>query len=133
MRRDVSADGGKLFATLSRLWPYIWPSDRKDLQRRVVVATLLLFAAKFATLAVPFTFKWAVDALAGQGSAPVAADSWLVWALAAPVAMTLAYGGMRIVMAVVTQLRDGMFAKVAMHAVRQVFRGVSDDAVRRGS
>ena len=52
MRRDVSADGGKLFATLSRLWPYIWPSDRKDLQRRVVVATLLLFAAKFATLAV---------------------------------------------------------------------------------
>jgi ATP-binding cassette subfamily B protein len=120
MRRDVSADGGKLFATLSRLWPYIWPSDRKDLQRRVVVATLLLFAAKFATLAVPFTFKWAVDALAGQGSAPVAADSWLVWALAAPVAMTLAYGGMRIVMAVVTQLRDGMFAKVAMHAVRKL-------------
>ena len=33
---------------------------------------VLLFAAKLATLAVPFTFKWATDALAGQGSAPVA-------------------------------------------------------------
>lgn len=120
MRREVSASGGRLFTTLGRLWPYIWPSDRRDLQNRVVFATLLLFVAKFATLAVPFTFKWAVDALAGQGSAPIAADSWLTWALAAPIAMTLAYGGMRIVMAVVTQLRDGVFAKVAMHAVRKL-------------
>ena len=120
MRRDVSADGGKLFATLGRLWPYIWPADRKDLQQRVIFATLLLFAAKFATLAVPFTFKWAVDALSGQGTAPFAADSWLTWAFAAPVAMTIAYGGMRILMAAITQLRDGMFAKVAMHAVRKL-------------
>ena len=34
--------------------------------------------------------------------------------------MTLAYGGMRILMAVLTQLRDGVFAKVAMHAVRRL-------------
>jgi ABC-type transport system involved in Fe-S cluster assembly fused permease/ATPase subunit len=34
--------------------------------------------------------------------------------------MTLAYGGMRIVMAVLTQFRDGIFAKVAMHAVRRL-------------
>jgi ATP-binding cassette subfamily B protein len=75
LRRDISADGGKLFRTLGRLWPYIWPSDRADLKQRVLWATLLLFAAKLATVAVPFTFKWAVDALAGQGTAPVAADS----------------------------------------------------------
>ena len=81
---------------------------------------VLLLAAKLATIAVPFTFKWATDALAGQGSAPVAASDWLVWALAAPIAMTIAYGGMRILMAVLTQLRDGMFAKVAMHAVRRL-------------
>ena len=92
MKRDVSADGGALFRTIARLWPYIWPSDRRDLQWRVVLATLLLFGAKLATVAVPFTFKWAVDALTGQGSAPVAADSWLAWAIAAPIAMTLAYG-----------------------------------------
>jgi ATP-binding cassette, subfamily B, heavy metal transporter len=120
MRHEVSADGGALFKTLRRLWPYIWPSDRADLKRRVIWATLLLFAAKLATVAVPFTFKWAVDALTGQGSAPVATDNWLAWAIAAPIAMTLAYGGMRILMAGFTQFRDGMFAKVAMHAVRRL-------------
>ena len=121
MKRDVSADGGgALFRTLARLWPYIWPSDRRDLQWRVVWSTVLLFGAKLATVAVPFTFKWAIDALTGQGSAPVAADSWLLWVFAAPVAMTLAYGVMRILMAVLTQLRDGVFAKVAMHAVRRL-------------
>jgi ATP-binding cassette subfamily B protein len=34
--------------------------------------------------------------------------------------MTIAYGGMRILMAALTQLRDGIFAKVAMHAVRRL-------------
>jgi ABC-type transport system involved in Fe-S cluster assembly fused permease/ATPase subunit len=120
MRREVSADGGALLKTLRRLWPYIWPSDRADLKRRVIWATVLLLFAKLATVAVPFTFKWGVDALAGQGTAPVAADNWLAWAVAAPIAMTLAYGGMRILMAGFTQLRDGMFAKVAMHAVRRL-------------
>jgi ABC-type transport system involved in Fe-S cluster assembly fused permease/ATPase subunit len=120
MKRDVSADGGALFKTLARLWPYIWPSDRTDLKRRVLLAALLLFGAKLATVSVPFTFKWAVDALSGQGSAPVAAESWLGWAIAAPIAMTLAYGFMRILMSGLTQLRDGVFAKVAMHAVRRL-------------
>src|SRR5438309_6347465 len=120
MKRDVSADGGALLRTVARLWPYIWPAERRDLQVRVLWATLLLFGAKLATVAVPFTFKWAVDALSGQGSAPIAPDSWLAWAIAAPIVMTLAYGSMRMLMAGLTQLRDGVFAKVAMHAVRRL-------------
>jgi ATP-binding cassette subfamily B protein len=116
----VSADRGALMATIVHLWPYIWPSDRRDLKMRVVWATLLLLLAKFATIVTPFTFKWATDALAGAGSAPVGANDWLLWALAAPIAMTLAYGGMRVIMAVTTQMRDGVFAKVAMHAVRRL-------------
>src|SRR6187397_1877725 len=116
----VSADRGALLSTIVRLWPYIWPSERADLKMRVVGSLLLLLAAKLATIAVPFTFKWVTDALAGQGSAPVAASDWLLWAIAAPVAMTIAYGGMRIVMALLTQVRDGLFAKVAMHAVRRL-------------
>ena len=52
-------------ATVVNLWPYIWPADRRDLKARVIFATVLLFAAKLATVAVPFTFKWATDALAG--------------------------------------------------------------------
>jgi ATP-binding cassette subfamily B protein len=44
----------------------------------------------------------------------------VVWALAAPLAMTIAYGVMRTLMALLTQMRDGLFAKVAMHAVRRL-------------
>jgi ATP-binding cassette subfamily B protein len=56
MKRDVSGEGGAVFRTSVRLWPYIWPSDRSDLKRRVLWATILLFGAKLATMAVPFTF-----------------------------------------------------------------------------
>jgi ABC-type transport system involved in Fe-S cluster assembly fused permease/ATPase subunit len=113
----VSAERGALFRTVVNLWPYIWPSDRVDLKLRVLGAMLMLLAAKLATVAVPFTFKWATDALVGQGNAT---SDWLTWALAAPVLMTVAYGGMRILMGLLTQMRDGLFAKVAMHAVRRL-------------
>jgi len=109
-----------LLTTLVHLWPYIWPAERRDLKLRVLGAMVLLLLAKLATIAVPFTFKWATDALVGEGSAPVAASNWLAWAIAAPVLMTLAYALTRILMAGLTQLRDGLFAKVAMHAVRRL-------------
>jgi ATP-binding cassette subfamily B protein len=114
----VSASRGALFSTLIHLWPYIWPADRRDLKLRVLAAVVLLLAAKLATIAVPFTFKYATDALAGQGGTP--ASDWLAWVVAAPIAMTIAYGGMRILMAALTQMRDGVFAKVSMHAVRRL-------------
>ena len=121
LKREVSAeDGGSLLAIMRGLWPFIWPADRPDLQRRVGFSMLLLLAAKLATMAVPFTFKWATDALTGEGTAPVAPSSWLLWVFAAPVAMTIAYGGTRILMALLTQARDGIFAKVAMNAVRRL-------------
>jgi ABC-type transport system involved in Fe-S cluster assembly fused permease/ATPase subunit len=120
MKGEITADGGSLFSVMRELWPYIWPAERRDLKLRVAVAMLLLLAAKLATIAVPFTFKWATDALAGQGSAPIAPSSWLTWVLAAPIVMTVAYGGMRILMAALTQMRDGIFAKVAMNAVRRL-------------
>ena len=121
LKREVSADGAaSLLRTVVVLWPYIWPSDRRDLKLRVWVTMGLLLVAKIATMAVPFTFKWATDALTGKGSAPLGASSWLGWAIAAPVLMTIAYGLMRILMAVLTQARDGLFAKVAMNAVRRL-------------
>jgi ATP-binding cassette subfamily B protein len=118
-RAQISAGRGALGRTLWNLWPYIWPSDRRDLQLRVVFAMVLLLLAKLATIAVPFTFKWATDALVSEGTAP-AASSWLTWIIAAPLLMTVAYGVTRILMAVLTQVRDGLFAKVAMHAVRRL-------------
>jgi ABC-type transport system involved in Fe-S cluster assembly fused permease/ATPase subunit len=120
----ASGDGASLLGTVIHLWPYIWPTDRRDLKVRILGAMVLLLLAKLATVAVPFTYKWATDALAGQtggpGSAPVAGSDWVVWIMAAPIAMTIAYGGMRILMAVLTQVRDGLFAKVAMNAVRRL-------------
>src|SRR6267154_40363 len=118
-RPQVPGERGTLLATLVHLWPYIWPADRPDLKLRVWGALVLLLLAKVATLAVPFTFKWAIDALAGTPAAP-SGGSWLTWALAAPIIMTAAYGGTRILMSVLTQMRDGLFAKVAMHAVRRL-------------
>src|SRR5580658_1188938 len=117
--RQVS-DRTALFSMLVHLWPYIWPANRADLKARVIFATVLVFVAKLATVAVPFTFKWATAALPGHGTAPVWANSWFAWSLATPVMMTLAYGGMRIIVAVLTQWRDGVFAKVAMNAVRRL-------------
>jgi ATP-binding cassette, subfamily B, heavy metal transporter len=110
---------GALLPTMAHLWPYIWPSDRADLKLRVVAAMLLLLLAKLATVAVPFAFKWATDALAGHPSGPFPL-SGAGYAVAVPIVLTVAYGGMRVLMALLTQARDGLFAKVAMHAVRRL-------------
>ena len=46
---------------------------------------------------------------------------WLdTWLIASPVLMTISYGAVRVIMAVLTQWRDGIFARVAMHAVRRL-------------
>src|SRR6201993_4397043 len=115
-----SAEKATLIGTLVHLWPYIWPGDRADLKMRVVWSVVLLLLAKLATLAVPFTFKWATDALSGKGTAPVGASNWMIWVIASPLIMVASYGALRILMAVLTQWRDGIFARVAMHAVRKL-------------
>src|ERR1700716_2085698 len=115
-----SAQGATLFGTLVHLWPYIWPGDRADLKMRVVWSMVLLLVAKLATLSVPFTFKWAIDALTGHDTAPLQPSNWTLWLIASPLIMTVSYGAVRVIMAVLTQWRDGIFAKVAMHAVRKL-------------
>ncbi|WP_027551706.1 ABC transporter ATP-binding protein/permease [Bradyrhizobium sp. Cp5.3] len=116
----TSPERATLIGTLAHLWPYIWPSDRFDLKMRVIWSMVLLLAAKLITLAVPFSFKWATDALTGANTAPVQPDNWHLWVIASPLLLTASYGAMRILMAVLTQWRDGIFARVAMHAVRKL-------------
>jgi ATP-binding cassette subfamily B protein len=115
-----SAEKATLIGTLVHLWPYIWPGDRADLKMRVLWSVVLLLIAKVTTLSVPFTFKWAIDALNGTGSAPVQPSNWTMWLIASPLLMTISYGGVRVLMAILTQWRDGIFARVAMHAVRRL-------------
>src|SRR5215475_4058949 len=116
----TSPEKATLAGTLVHLWPYIWPHDRADLKMRVVWSMVLLLIAKLATLSVPFTLKWAIDALSGANTAPVEASNWMLWLFAAPLLLTIGYGGTRVLMALFTQWRDGIFARVAMHAVRKL-------------
>jgi ABC-type transport system involved in Fe-S cluster assembly fused permease/ATPase subunit len=109
-----------LLSTIVGLWPHMWPSTRPDLKRRVFFAFLLLLVAKLATVSMPFTFKWATDALVAvsEGKVPTAGTWFAIFS--APLALVALYGLVRISMALLTQLRDGLFAKVALHAVRRL-------------
>src|SRR5262249_28215002 len=46
----------------------------------------------------------------------------LPWLIGAPVAAIVLYGAVRVAMALLVQVREGIFAKVAMHAVRTLAR-----------
>ena len=113
-------DGGSLLATARRLSPYIWPRDRADLKARIFIAFLALVLAKLVTIAVPYSFKWATDALAADASQPAYLPLWL----AGPIVLTILYGLLRVAMAGLTQARDGLFAAVAMNAVRRLANDV---------
>jgi ATP-binding cassette subfamily B protein len=106
------------------LWPFIWPGDRPDLKRRVLYAFAALLATKVVTMLVPYSFKWATDALTGAtgGSHHLhfATGSWLALAVASPVIMVALYGAGRVLMVLFGQVRDALFAKVALHAVRRL-------------
>jgi ATP-binding cassette subfamily B protein len=113
-RVEASAN---LYSTVRNLWPYLWPSSREDLKRRIWIALAMLLVAKVITMAIPYSFKWATDAITGRtdhGLSVLPSD------LVGPIGLTLLYGVLRIVMALITQSRDALFASVAMHAVRRL-------------
>jgi len=114
--KTVSADSGSLLSTLANLWPYMWPADRTDLKMRVVWATAFLVVAKLVLVLVPYFFKWATDALSGEGGAP----AWMPAVIAGPVMLVVAYNVVRVVQLGFNQLRDALFARVGQHAVRQL-------------
>ncbi|NUJ79109.1 ABC transporter ATP-binding protein/permease [Methylocystis sp. FS] len=103
-----------LIKTIRHLWPYIWPRGRRDLELRVAAVFALLVISKLFNAATPYAFKWATDALAEGGP-----GAWGKVAAAA-IYFTLLMGAVRIVTVVLMQLRDGIFAAVAMHAVRRL-------------
>jgi ATP-binding cassette, subfamily B, heavy metal transporter len=119
-KRAPGGRGRTILSIIIPVLPYVWPRERPDLQLRVVAALLLLLASKLATLAIPLLFKLVTDALTGSEGPPTSGPSWLVWLLAAPIAIVLAYCVARVVESTLTQLRDGLFGKVAMHAVRRL-------------
>lgn len=94
------------------LTPYLWPRGDVELRARVVIALVLLVAAKVATVAIPAVFGRAVDTLeAGVSAGGVAA---------VPVALLIGYGLLRVGQQGFAELRDFVFAKVGQRAIRRI-------------
>jgi len=113
---SVNAAPESVMRTVRNLWPYIWPHDRTDLKWRVAAAVVILVIAKIVTVLVPYTYKWATEALT---SAKVG-DPGVISILTVPVMLVIAYGVGRILMIAFNQLRDALFAKVGQNAVRRL-------------
>ncbi|MCB1427445.1 MAG: metal ABC transporter permease, partial [Notoacmeibacter sp.] len=94
----------------------MWPAGRPDLKMRVVWAAFFLVVAKLVLMLVPYFFKWATDALNGEGDLPGGLPVFLL----APVALVLAYNIARVGQQGFNQLRDALFARVSQYAVRQL-------------
>ena len=105
---------------LRALWPYVWPQDRPDLRQTVLSSLVLILIAKVVTVSVPFTLKWATDALVASTGGKLPGNEAVGWLIGAPVMASIFYGLSRILMTLLVQAREGMFAKVAMHAVRKL-------------
>jgi ATP-binding cassette, subfamily B, heavy metal transporter len=99
--------------------PYLWPAGQPGLKARVIFAMVALVLSKVVTVATPYAFKYATDALSPAAGAAATAATVVLF-------FVLAYGFGRIMMVALAQLRDAVFAKVSQRAVRvlavQTFR-----------
>ena len=108
---DPSAptEGRNQLRTLRTLLPYLWPDGHPGLKARVVVAMLALVGAKALTLTAPLFYGRIVDSLSGPAQI-----------VAVPLVMVAAYSLARALSSVLNEVRDGLFSRVAQHAIRQV-------------
>ncbi len=102
------------WSIIRRVTPYLWPEGQLWAKWRVVVALLLLLAAKVIGVWSPILYKQAVDSLAPDGAS---AATYL--GLGA-VGLTLAYGLARLLNNGFQQLRDVVFTRVGQRALRQL-------------
>ncbi len=98
------------WGTLRRFLPYLWPRDRPALKRKIVLAVLLVLASKAITLALPYAYKRAVDAMGTTGSA----------AFQIAFAFVLAYALGRFTGVLFDNLRNIVFERVGQEATRQL-------------
>jgi len=98
------------WAAFRTLLPLLWPKGELDMRARVVAAVGCLLLAKLANILVPMLFKRLVDGLSPKTAV----------ALALPLSLLLAYGLARVMTQVFSELRDGIFARVAQRAIRKL-------------
>ena len=92
--------------TLVALLPYVW-----QYKWRVGVALGCLVLAKVANVAVPIVLKEIVDQVSREPALAL---------LAVPVGLIAAYGLMRVLASLFTDLREVVFARVTQQAVRRI-------------
>ncbi|HKT15762.1 MAG TPA: ABC transporter ATP-binding protein/permease [Allosphingosinicella sp.] len=106
------------WAPLRRFLPYLWPAGHAGLKARVLIAVLLVFVGKAATLTMPFAYKAAIDRMA-PGLEPAAGLA---------IALVGAYAGARFAGVLFDNLRNAIFERVGQDAARRlsekVFRHV---------
>ncbi|MHA3794101.1 ABCB family ABC transporter ATP-binding protein/permease [Sphingomonas sp. YL-JM2C] len=98
------------WATLRRFLPYLWPKDAPSLRARVVIALVLVLAAKAAVLLMPFAYKAAVDRMA-PGFEP---------GVMIAVALVTAYAGARFGGVLFDNMRNAIFELVGQDAARRL-------------
>ena len=103
--------GAPSFRPLWRLMPYLWPHARPDLKWRVVLSIVFLTLGIGVTTVSQQFFGAAINAF---GKTPQTAALWVV------IALVSAYAMARLLMQAFAQLRDGVFAPVQYHAMREV-------------
>ena len=91
--------------------PYLWPAGRPDLKWRVVWSLVFMMLGIIITTVSQQFLGAAVDAF---GTTPRDAVLWVV------ISLVVAYTLSRVLMQAFAQLRDGVFAKVQYHAMREV-------------
>ncbi|MDP3760133.1 MAG: ABC transporter ATP-binding protein/permease [Ramlibacter sp.] len=96
------------WATLKRLFPYLW-----QYKLRVVGALVFMIAAKLANVGVPMLLKTLVDAMSFKPGDPSAV-------LVVPVGLLLAYGLLRLSTTLFTELREFIFSKATQGAARSI-------------
>ncbi|HEY4943214.1 MAG TPA: ABC transporter ATP-binding protein/permease [Rhizomicrobium sp.] len=104
-------DGAPSLRPLWTLMPYLWPAGRLDLKTRVVIALVCLVLAKVANATVPYLNGLLVDSLDHQPKMQL---------FAAVMGLIATQIIARIMISGFAQLRDGVFAKVQYHAMREV-------------
>src|SRR5215510_11726916 len=118
MAIEGSAERVGQWQAVKDLTPHLWSRIGWDLRARVGAAVGCLVFAKLANVYLPILYKAMVDALTphvGQGAA-----AGTVVAIVVPVGLLLAYGLARVATQLFSELRDGIFAKVAQRAIRNV-------------
>ncbi|MBB3033626.1 ABCB family ABC transporter ATP-binding protein/permease [Alteriqipengyuania lutimaris] len=94
---------------MRRFLPYLWPRDRTDLRVRIVIAMLLVLVAKAATLALPYAYRAAVDAMETPANE----------AAMIAISFVLAYGAGRFASVAFDNIRNMVFERVGQDATRQ--------------